>query len=104
MPSAFMQDIKVHAYTDDTGLTLFAVDFGDRVLKFGAYISNFELETTTEDITSVFHDYRTLARRETTINIEARVIDAPMYEHAPKPQSIDYEVKQIPPGRKELEP
>lgn len=100
----YHEPVRVHAYTDDTGLTLFAVDLGDRILKFGAYVTQFELDTVTDDISSMFDNHRTLARRETTINIEARVIDAPVYEHAPKPQSIDYEVKQIPPGRKELEP
>lgn len=94
--------LKVHAYTDDSGLTLFRVEFHDRVLQFGAHITDFELTSEREDVTSMFDNFSRYARAEQRINIEAHVIQGPVYSRPTEPEQIEVDVKQLRPGRKEL--
>lgn len=100
--SPYRDAIKVHAYTDDAGLTLFAVDFGDRVLKFGAYITNFELNTEAYEDVGVFDSFRRMIPGNQTISLEASVVRPAVYEHRAPARQLGAQAKEIGPARKEL--
>lgn len=90
--------VKMHAYTDDNGLTLFRVDFGHKVLQFAAHITDFTLDTRIEGIPLGLSDYSTLpGYRETSISLNANVIEPPVYSTPAPPEEIE-------PKRKEIEP
>ena len=95
-------NIRIHAYTDENDLTLFAVDYPDgRRLQFGAYITNFELNTEMRDFSSM--SFRSFIPGEQTVTLDALVIRPAVYHHpAPQPRPIDVVREQIAPPRKEL--
>lgn len=98
-----MDNIRVHAYTDENGLTLFAVDYpnGQR-LQFGAFITDFRLETERYDITSMLDNFRSFVPTEQRINLEATVVQSPVYSRPAEPKAVETEVRQLPAARKEL--
>ena len=99
-----MDNIRVHAYTDEDGLTLFCVDFPDgHRLQFGALITDFRLEMERYDITSMLDNFRSYVPTEQRISVEATVVQSPVYSRRPTPpKAVETEVRQLPPARKEL--
>lgn len=100
-----MDTCKVHAYTDDNGLTLFAVEMpSGHVLQFGAYVTEFELKTDREELTSMFDGHRSFAPVSRSISIEAQVVGEATRTVRRPPQQVAHDVRQIGPTRREIEP
>lgn len=94
--------IRVHAYTDEHGLTLFQLDWPDgRKMQFSAHITDFALETDYEEPFTL-SDGPVFRRFEQRISMEAQVVGAPTVVN-PQPGAAETDVRQVGPARKELE-